>query len=109
MFNLTEDERKIILFLLSVALVGIGINFFLKKHSPDKTFACFSQDIGKVNLNTADKDLLMSVPGIGQNLAQRIIDYRRENSGFSSPEELKNIKGITAYRYEKIKSSLCVR
>lgn len=109
MFNLTRQERQVILFLISIALVGIGINFLLKKYAPDKTLASFTQDIGKIDLNSADKDLLISIPGIGEKLAQRIIEYREKQIGFSRIEELKNIKGITDYRYQKLKDYLMLK
>ena len=109
MFNFTQQERQVVLFLVSAALVGIGINFWLKRYSPIKTIAVFYQDIGKINLNTADKDMLLGIPGIGEKLARRILDYRDKQTGFSSVEELKDIKGINNYRYEKIKDYLIVR
>lgn len=109
MINLTQDERRAVLFLIAIALAGLTANFLVKKYSPSKNIASFSQDIGKINLNTADKNLLISAPGIGEKLAGRIIEYRQRQQNFYSKEELKNIKGITNYRYEKIKDLFIVR
>jgi competence protein ComEA len=109
MFNLTPEERKVILFLIITALAGIGTNFLIKLNSPVKILSCYGQDFGKVDLNSADKNLLTSVPGIGVKLAQRIITYREENGAFKKIEELKNIKGITNYKFEKIKDSFIVK
>lgn len=108
MLSLTQEERKVVLFLLSVALLGSGADFLVKKFTPHKTIASLTQKIGKVNLNEANKELLMSVSGVGLKLAQRIIEYRQERSRFHELEELKNIKGITDYRFEKIKDSFVV-
>lgn len=109
MFNLTREERQVILFLITVGLVGRGIDFLANKYLPVKTIARFNQNLGKINLNSADKDLLMSVPGIGEKLSKRIIEYRDKQTNFGSLEELKNIKGITEFKYEKIKDYLIIK
>lgn len=106
MFDLTQEERKVILFLVAVALLGAGTNFLAKKFCRVNSVACFGQNLGKVNLNTADKKMLMGISGIGEKLAQRIIEYREARASFSSPEELKEIKGITDAKYAKIKEYL---
>ena len=61
-----------------------------------------------INLNTASKDELVTLPGIGPAKAQAILDYRSKNGAFKSIEELKDVKGIGAKRYEKIKGDLTV-
>jgi competence ComEA-like helix-hairpin-helix protein len=109
MLALTSQERRVILFLVFVALIGIGIDFLIKIYFPGKTIASFSQDLGKININTADKDLLMSVPGVGEKLALRIIEYRKQKGGFRSLEDLQDIKGITKNRHERIKGSFYVK
>src|SRR5690348_17396241 len=61
-----------------------------------------------LNLNTATKDELVALSGIGPAKAQAIIDYRTQHGGFKSVDELKDVKGIGARRFEKLKPELTV-
>ena len=61
-----------------------------------------------VNLNTATKEELVALPGIGPAKAQAILDYRAQHGGFRSVEELKDVKGIGTKRYERLKAELTI-
>ncbi len=61
-----------------------------------------------LNLNTATKDELVALPGIGPAKAQAILDYRNAHGQFKSIEELKDVKGIGAKHFEKLKGELTV-
>ena len=56
-----------------------------------------------ISINSASIKELMTLNGIGEELAKRIIDYRMHNGGFKSLEELMEVKGIGPSKYEKIK------
>uniref|UniRef100_A0A7C3MI39 ComEA family DNA-binding protein n=1 Tax=Dictyoglomus thermophilum TaxID=14 RepID=A0A7C3MI39_DICTH len=60
----------------------------------------------KININTASKQQLETLPGIGTTLAQRIIDYRNEHGLFTSYDDLLNVKGIGEKKLEKIKDKI---
>ncbi len=61
-----------------------------------------------LNLNTATKEELVALSGIGPAKAQAILDYRAQHGGFKSVDELKDVKGIGARRLEKLRSELTV-
>lgn len=64
---------------------------------------------GLININTATKEELMALPGIGESKADKIISYREENGKFSSPEGIMEISGIKEGLYNKIKDSICAK
>src|SRR4030095_15624724 len=64
--------------------------------------------LAALNLNTATKEELIALPGIGPAKAQAILDYRNAHGAFKSVEELKDVKGIGAKRFEKLKGELTV-
>ena len=62
----------------------------------------------KINIKTATEQELESLKGIGPATAKNIIRYREEYGGFSSIEEIKNVKRIGDKIFEKIKADICV-
>lgn len=63
---------------------------------------------GKININTADKSQLESLPRIGEALAQRIIDYRNSNGHFKKIEDITNVSGIGSKTFEGFKEQITV-
>ncbi len=67
-----------------------------------------AQELGKVNINTADKELLCTLPGIGDTRAESIIAYRQQNGRFSSIEDIMQVSGIKESSFQKIKEHITV-
>ena len=65
-------------------------------------------DDGKININTAEKEELMTLTGVGEAKAQSIIAYREEHGGFQSIEELMQIEGIKEGVFNKIKEDITI-
>lgn len=67
-----------------------------------------SSESGLVNINTADAEMLKTLPGIGDAKAADIIAYREEHGAFSSIEDIKNVSGIGESIYNRISSGITV-
>ena len=63
----------------------------------------------KININTADMENLMQIPGVGEAKAQSIIEYRTEKGPFRKIEDIQNIPGIKEGVFQKIKDEIDVK
>src|SRR6516165_3085449 len=61
-----------------------------------------------VNINTATKEELDALPGIGPVKAQAIIDYRNANGPFKTPEDIMKVNGIKEGEFGKLKGQISV-
>ena len=68
-----------------------------------------SEELGKVNINTAQIYELTLLPGIGESKADAIILYRTECGGFQKPEDIMEISGIKEAVFAKIKDYITVQ
>ena len=68
-----------------------------------------SEADGKVNLNTASLDELMTLSGIGQAKARDILAYRQKHGDFSNVEEITKVAGIKEGLYDRIKDDIKVK
>ncbi|MFC1807079.1 ComEA family DNA-binding protein [Candidatus Omnitrophota bacterium] len=112
---MSKIEKTVIIFLVSTLFTGIGVSYYKKTHlsnirivSPDESSestAIHNTMLEKkmVNINTADKLMLETLPGVGPALAKRIVDSRREKGLFSSPPDIMRVKGIGQHKYQSMK------
>lgn len=63
----------------------------------------------KVNINTALQTELETLPGIGPSIATKIITYRKENGGFKTIEDIKEVSGIGESKFNNIKDLITVK
>ena len=109
---LTDDEMKILGFLVFLGLLGLGIKFTgltATNESEVVDSLNFEKNYEiKYNLNTVSKKELITIKGIGEKKAGDIISYRKE-FGFSSKHDLKKIKGIGEITYKKITIKKVIR
>ena len=62
----------------------------------------------RINLNTASREELMTLSGVGEARADAIISYREQHGGFSSIEEIMQIEGIAEKSFEKLRDQITV-
>ena len=106
------------LFALTALVCGVIVGFgiasvpnkrFEKPYSQsDPNASSASYTALTVNINTANRNELMKLDGIGETKADAIIRYREEHGFFVSVEEIKNVNGIGDAVFESIKDHICV-
>lgn len=107
MFSYFSDhEQKVLGIVIAVLLIGCLIPIVLgwvhrSEHSLMPSLAQ-SKSYQFLDLNTATRQELEKLPGIGPLLSQRIIEYRQMHGGFTALEELRKIKGLTNKVYRQI-------
>jgi len=77
-------------------------------HSPVISQNTQTPGDGRININTASGAELTDLPGIGNTLAARIVDYRVRNGSFQRIEDIRNVSGIGERRFEAIKDMITV-
>ena len=105
MLNLTSEERKTILFIGALLILGAVLNYFIKEPRWHKfpSLSSEQQEIKRININTASTEELVTIPGIGEVTAERIISYRQKYGPFNIIEDLKKIEGIKDKKLDSIR------
>ena len=104
----TEEAAQASLNLAQVISDEEQIVILTQDEAAEKARQEREQAAGIVNLNTASKEQLMTLTGIGESRAEDILRYRQESGGFQAIEEIMNVPGIKESAYLKIKDSITV-
>ncbi|WP_346878641.1 helix-hairpin-helix domain-containing protein [Clostridium sp. UBA7791] len=103
--KILEDEQCIKIYKIGEEVLDSEIE--VEEQQEKDTGAVDSK--GKININKATVDELMTIPGIGQVKAQSIVDYRNENGKFKSVDKLTNITGIGVKTLEKLRDKVDIK
>lgn len=74
----------------------------------EENFFAEKKNNSKININKSGIEQLITLPGVGNSLAQKIISYREENGKFKRIEDLKNVSGIGDKKYESLKELITI-
>ena len=111
MLPLTKQER-LVLFALGIIIFTGQTALIIKKRLPfvaDMINTAQANHFAiKTDLNTADYDRLLAVPGIGPYTAERILKYRETSGCFQSLDDLRKVDGIKEKRIQGILPYLTV-
>ena len=83
----------------------IEINNYVDKNTTNEST---NNETSKININTDNKEKLMTISGIGSSKADAIIEYRTKNGNFKTTEDIMNVSGISKTIYDKIKDIITV-
>lgn len=137
MWGFTRAEQRAILFLLVMFACGSAVLWYRRNLPPppvdpalldslrvhaqhfeadtvlsaerDTTKLQREKRIGPIDLNTATLEDLIGLPGVGEVLAKRILEYRAGHGKFTRVEELEKVKGLGKSKVQALKGHVLIR
>ena len=107
---MTYTERTVLLFVAGVLLFGILLRAVgvTGPHPPLGGNPSLEQPCAAVDINNASHEELVRIPHIGDVMAERIIQYRRNYGPIRTYDDLLNVKGIGPKKLARIKSFIVI-
>ncbi len=121
MFNLTTQEKKVLITLSIFAILGLAVlgyrNYIARPQlkvvptqlkSTERDYEARIKQKRTVNINTADVNALETLPNVGPKLAKEIVEYRNAHGRFLFKGDLMKVRGIGPKRFDEIKEYICL-
>lgn len=106
---LLKDGQKIIVPYKTYNETGEEINTNTYSNVESVYSSSSVSTSAKININTANTNMLQALTGIGPVLSERIIKYRNQNGFFGVIDDIKDVSGIGEKKFEGIKDLICVQ
>ena len=111
---LSAGEKWIMVLTLVFALTMTGVYIQATRPDGNDTYSIHADGFAeetvpmesvdfRVNINTATRAELTRLPGVGEKLAERMIEYRKEHGRFRAVEELLEVNGIGGSKFAAMK------
>jgi len=101
--------RRIVVAVLVVVWALVGVASAPEVARSQSRTATVDAAAAKVNINSASAKELMTLSGIGEKVAQRIVQFREANGPFKSVEDLKRVAGVGGALLERNRPRLVVK
>lgn len=115
MHSLTSSEKKVLIFLTFILLLGAALKFYTSRIENNSITLLLNKPVlqksiysEKIDINHASFEELCTLPGVGKTIAARIIEYRVETGDIGTKDRLLEIKGIGQKKLQKIKNHIFI-
>jgi competence protein ComEA len=102
-----KTSRTWIALVVLIAVLGFAANVAAADRKNEPAVAAAVD--APVNINTAGVKQLMTLEGIGQKVAERIVEYRTAHGPFKKPDEIRKVQGVGASLWERNRERIVVK
>ncbi|MBU1171851.1 MAG: helix-hairpin-helix domain-containing protein [Proteobacteria bacterium] len=102
------DKRLCVTFLIAMMFIAIPLSSFAAQAGPEMKSEVKAPE-SLIDINTADSMQLSALPGIGGELAERIVAYRNEHGLFKTTQDLEQVQGMGQDKLSQIATLITVK